>query len=438
MALPFNDPFTVGVNTDLQNHTNWAQIKNDLEIRTATDDVRGKANGTGYACAYNDSETYGDDHYAQGTMNSVVTTTDWVGPAIRCGLGGGTNFYAYWGRDTDSELVKEVTGTKTVIGSGGQGWAVSDDVYLEANGTTLDPKINGTTDTNIGQVTDSSLTAGSAGLAALDNSASNRIDDFVGDDLAGGAYTLTAAQGSYSLTGQAALLLAQRKIAAAQGAYALTGQAAELEKGYTMPAAQGAYTLTGQAAELLMGFNLVAAQGAYTLTGQAAELLMGFNLAAAQGAYALTGQAANLIYTPVGGYTLVADQGAYTLTGQAALLLAQRVLTAEQGAYALTGQAAALLAARVLTAGQGSYTLTGQAALLLMGYAILAAQGAYALTGQDAQLIPFEVATIDWTLRPRSLAWTLSDRDLSFDNYKAYIVGELKKRSFDWTLYTRE
>lgn len=229
---------------------------------------------------------------------------------------------------------------------------------------------------------------------------------------AGGAYTLTADSGSYTLTGQAAGLLAGRVLAAAQGSYALTGQSVALLKGNTLAAAQGSYALTGQDVALLRGlllsaaqgsyalsgqdatltytplgaFSLTADQGSYTLTGQSVSLLWGPVLAAGQGSYTLNGQDATLTYTPVGAYILTAGQGSYALTGQDVLLQWGHVLAAAQGSYTLTGQAATLARGLVLAAAQGSYTLTGQAAAFARTYVLSAGYGSYALTGQIVSL----------------------------------------------------
>lgn len=86
------------------------------------------------------------------------------------------------------------------------------------------------------------------------------------------AYALTAAAGAYTLTGQAAGLLAARKVAAAAGSYALTGQAAGLLAARKVAADAGAYTLDGQAVGLLAARLLAAGAGAYVLTGQGAML----------------------------------------------------------------------------------------------------------------------------------------------------------------------
>lgn len=86
---------------------------------------------------------------------------------------------------------------------------------------------------------------------------------------------------------------------------------------YTLTAAQGSYTLTGQSAVLNVGRVLTAAQGAYTLTGQDVLLKVGRVLVAEQGAYTVTGQDATLTFTPAGStaYSMTADQGSFALTG---------------------------------------------------------------------------------------------------------------------------
>ena len=84
------------------------------------------------------------------------------------------------------------------------------------------------------------------------------------------AYTLTAGQGSFVLTGQACSLERHYPFVFAQGAFALTGQDASLERDYSFVFAQGSFVLTGQAAAFAKGYTLTAAQGAYTLAGLAA------------------------------------------------------------------------------------------------------------------------------------------------------------------------
>jgi hypothetical protein len=130
---------------------------------------------------------------------------------------------------------------------------------------------------------------------------------------------------------------------------------------YILPAAQGSYTLSGQAAPLQHNDDLSAAQGAYVLTGEAASLLHGHLVSAAEGAYSLTGFAATFLRA----YALSATQGTYVLSGKAATLAVGRVASANQGVYTISGEAVTFLRAYVLSAGSGAYVLTGQSATLI-------------------------------------------------------------------------
>lgn len=196
------------------------------------------------------------------------------------------------------------------------------------------------------------------------------------------SYSLTAASGTYALTGQAAGLKATRKISAAQGTYSYTGQAALLRIGKLMAAAQGSYLLSGQAAALRATRRILAAAGSYSLSGQIAALRIARILLGGQGSYTLTGTAASLRATR----RMAAAYGTYALAGQAAVLskLSDLKLTADSGAYSLTGYAAQLRATRRMQAAQGTYALTGRPVTFFRGISMAAAQGSYALTGQAA------------------------------------------------------
>lgn len=200
------------------------------------------------------------------------------------------------------------------------------------------------------------------------------------------AYTMTAASGSFTLTGNAAALTAQRKLAAATQSFTLTGNAARLARGYTLAASSGTFTLTGQAAALTAARKMAAASGTFTLTGNAAGLAAARKLTASSASFTLTGQDAGLKAARV----LTAASGSFALTGNDATLTysaAGKTLTADAGTFVLTGNPAALSVARKLTADSGSFTLTGQdAALSRSGYRLVCATGTFTLTGFDAEL----------------------------------------------------
>lgn len=103
-------------------------------------------------------------------------------------------------------------------------------------------------------------------------------------------------------------------LSAATGTYSLTGTASTLTTGRVLPLDTGSYTLTGEAATLTTGRNLTLAAGSYTLTGTAAVLAKGYVLSAAAGTYSVTGQT----LTPQVSRSLALATGSYTITGSAA------------------------------------------------------------------------------------------------------------------------
>lgn len=228
----------------------------------------------------------------------------------------------------------------------------------------------------------------------------------------GGAYILTADAATFTLTGNAAALRANRKFSATPASYAWTAQDASLLHARRLSAAVAEYTLTGNAATLKAARVLSAAAGsyawtgndatlsksssyaltadaaAYSWTGQDAALRAARRLTATAASYAFTGNDATLTYTPVGAYSLTADAAAYALTGNDAGLRADRRLSAAAGIYNLTGSAASLLRGYRLAATVQAYAWTGSDATLTKTnvYRLTAAAGAYVWTGSVVTL----------------------------------------------------
>jgi len=134
-------------------------------------------------------------------------------------------------------------------------------------------------------------------------------------------YTLTADQGSYTLTGQTTGTLFARIFAADQGSYTLTGQATAFS-----------YSTAS---------SLTAEFGSYTLVGSNA--LVDVSMNAEQGSYTLTGQVTGLTYSALNVYTIAADQGSYTLNGQTVNTLFNLKVFADVGSYNLTGRQVGLV-----------------------------------------------------------------------------------------------
>lgn len=140
------------------------------------------------------------------------------------------------------------------------------------------------------------------------------------------AYTLTAAVGTFTYTGNAATLAHNMFLTAAKGAYAYTGIAATLAHNLFLVAAKGVYAYTGQSVVFNRAMHLIAATGAYTYTGFAA--FVGFSthylLTAATGAYSYVGQ--SIVFNRA--MHLIAATGSYLYTGWAPVAFMGRVAVA--------------------------------------------------------------------------------------------------------------
>lgn len=154
----------------------------------------------------------------------------------------------------------------------------------------------------------------------------------------GGNYTITADAGSYTLTGQVAIIRKTRIVVAAVGAYAITGQAASLLHSKRIVANVGAYALTGVAATILKSRIVVSATGAYSIAGQNAGITRSRLVTANPGVYSVTGQNATITYTgTAANYTITAEAGAYALVGSAAGILYAPIQTTPPQIYNLPG-----------------------------------------------------------------------------------------------------
>ena len=196
------------------------------------------------------------------------------------------------------------------------------------------------------------------------------------------AFALTAGAGSFAVTGNAAALARSLRLSAAAGSFAITGNAAAFAKAFTLTAGAGSFAVTGNAAALSRSLRLTAEAGSYSLTGNVAALLKSSILTAGVGSYAVTGSPAALSRS----LRLIAEAGAYSITGNAAALLRSSLLTAGAGTYAVTGNPAALSRSLRLIAEAGAYSITGNAADLLKSSVLDADAGAFTVTGNDATL----------------------------------------------------
>ncbi len=180
MALPATDSFTNSNGTQLNSHNaNWTEYNGfDIQSNAAHPDIsadEAAANWTG--------DTFDNDQYSEGTITSLASGT-YVGVLVRSNSS--STYYGYYTDSGDAAyLFKMVAGSWTELGSGGV-LSATDTMRLEANGTTLTPKVNGSLDSDVGAQTDSAISSGDAGVTGYNND-SSYIDDWTGDNLGGAA-----------------------------------------------------------------------------------------------------------------------------------------------------------------------------------------------------------------------------------------------------------
>lgn len=222
---------------------------------------------------------------------------------------------------------------------------------------------------NVGSASKTQASAGASGTFTVPF---NDMDDMsqgftIAISPATVAYTLTAASGSYALTGTTAALAFGGRLAAESGSYALSGTAVTLTYAgastYTLTAESGSYAVTGTTVSLRVDRNIAAEAGSYSLTGTAASLRQARVLAAEAGAYGVTGSSASLLSAK----KLVAATASYSLTGTAVALAYGKALAAESGSYALTGTSVAFGRIYAMAAASGSYVMTGTSVTLSRG-----------------------------------------------------------------------
>lgn len=131
---------------------------------------------------------------------------------------------------------------------------------------------------------------------------------------------------------------------------------------FTISAAEGTYSLTGKAQTLNSARTIAAAEGTYTLTGKTISFVQGKGLSGATGVYSLTGNTVTL--NPI----KLSTEGVYTLTGNAQTLTLVRgnTVVPVQGVYTLVGKPQKFAVALSALAAEGTYTLTGKPQVLAL------------------------------------------------------------------------
>lgn len=263
------------------------------------------------------------------------------------------------------------------------------------------------TDSNT--ATASALTA--TGLTVTDNFIEFNTNNAGFDSALGGSYHQITAG-----TASSAPVLDVTGDAGTTRGSAIFFRMRETSSGYSLTADQGSFSLTGNSTGLVKASLLSASQGSFSLSGQTTNLLRGFNLTCTVGSFTLNGQDVTLTYSPVGGYTLSASSGSFSFTGNDSGLLVSRAITLSSGTYSLQGIDSNLLLGLKLTASNGTYTFTGSDTGLFKGFILDASNGTFSFTGIDAGLVRallLGATTGTFSLDGRSAALTYSGEDSS-------------------------
>lgn len=148
--------------------------------RVVSNQFAGPSGGGESMIYWNAGSAPSNDQWSQITVTTAGTNSDW-GCAIRCSTSALTCYFIDHFPSFEG-LYKVVAGSYTNIAAGGASlYSTSDVLYIEAQGTAILCKINGSTDAS---VTDSSISSGRFGIFAA--IADCRGDDYSAGDFAAG------------------------------------------------------------------------------------------------------------------------------------------------------------------------------------------------------------------------------------------------------------
>lgn len=166
---------------------NWTLMKGNSEQFKVLSNQAAVATVSSRDGSYYSATAFPNNQYSQALV--VTLGNAYSGVAVRAITSGATRnaYYAGvepndFGGATTTRIWKDVASVVTSLGTGATAAAAGQTHYLEAQGTVLVMKVNGTNEIS---VTDASLTAGQPGIAAFHNSTAVGIfDDWVGGDFA--------------------------------------------------------------------------------------------------------------------------------------------------------------------------------------------------------------------------------------------------------------
>lgn len=180
MALPKTETFTAANGTDLTTITGWVVNNGGFSINTNS--LRSDTGGD-HVAHWEGDGAFNNNQYAQALCVALVNGA-YIGVAVRVHASADTYYGITWNLSTGAFFFKYVAGVYTEFGSSAS-FAVTDTGRLEASGTTITPKKNGSTTGAPTAVTDSAISSGYAGVGGAGDNVGSRIDDWEGGNLGG-------------------------------------------------------------------------------------------------------------------------------------------------------------------------------------------------------------------------------------------------------------
>lgn len=191
MALPATDTFTTATDQNLDVYSsNWTDNGDAFDVQASTDTVLSTSGD--YRVAWWNADTFDNDQYSEAEV-SALGSGAYMGVAVRAsGAAGSEDAYVTYTDSGTCYLEKIVGGTVTELSST-SGPSTGQVLRIEAEGSTITVKYDGSTTGAPSSTTDSSITSGSAGLAVAFSSASTRFDNWEGGNISSGPQTVEVA-----------------------------------------------------------------------------------------------------------------------------------------------------------------------------------------------------------------------------------------------------
>ena len=168
--------------------SNWTTIpgRGDLQI---VGNLVQSGGSNEYSATYS-AVTWPNDQWSQCVAVAAVDGGNEIGPVVRGSTSADTKYQASvhgaLGGSVVTRIQKFISGSYSLIADSTATVNPGDILYLEAVGTTITLKVNGST---VASTTDTDIASGNAGLCIYNGTGTdtgNQIDDWSGGDFSGG------------------------------------------------------------------------------------------------------------------------------------------------------------------------------------------------------------------------------------------------------------